>query len=402
MVIDWYIGIALTAPSIFLTDILPRVMVVRAYFYRRRRLSGISIKALIEENAQGMTGPRRRQLLISALSIYKAHHALSSALDRRIPADEESNALQHALVDFGRAATDSPDVAARYSVDNIARETMNSANSEYPFNKGSFEADLLRACLGTGMTHTEAARTTHLIACSDRREHAAARAREAAREVQEGMHAARTRDMLAIFVVCVLWAAFQLARPWLYWTGLDHGRKAGCTLQLMWFFVPTSTYSEKFRIWLKAWAVVMSVVGVATFSYGVMALAKNVLAMGKLGRSGFFSWDVESRGSLMGSVSERSGSSQSTDASLLHRKGRASRPCRAYFRCLGVLHFIVLGIVAGMVEGTIWVNHIDMEARDLTTSSQIFALVLGVMASVPVYWDCLVIKPLEWATRRRK
>ena len=41
-----------------------------------------------------------------------------------------------------------------------------------------------------------------------------------------------------------------------------------------------------------------------------------------------------------------------------------------------------------------------MTRGDLRTSSQLFALVVGLVTSVPVYWECLVIMPLRWVARR--
>ena len=170
-------------------------------------------------------------------------------------------------------------------------------------------------------------------------------------------------------------------------------------MKLMWFFVPTSAYGEKFGIFLKVWGVLMCVLGLAAFSYGVVLLGKNVFSAGKGGRTGASS-DIESQMSLLG-VSETSRSSASLCESVTpYKRVRPSQPCRVYFRCLGILQFLVLGVVAVMVEGTIWVNNIDMVTDDLRMSSQIFALVVGLVASVPVFWECLVIKPLRWVARR--
>lgn len=395
MVLDWYIAMALAAPYVFLTDVFSRVAAAWAYLYRRRQ-GDVSVEELIE-NAVGPAGSRRRELLDVSVSVYRAHNALSSALDRRATADEELSALRHALVDFGRAARDSPDVAARYSLDRITRATA-SPHKISPY-EARFEADLVRACLSTGMTYTEAVRVIRLVRGCARQECAAARAREASLEVQEGLHASRPRDVLAVSVVCVCWAAFQVVRPWVYWEGLGRGRRGECDVQLMWFFVPTSAYGEKFGIFLKVWGVVMAVLGLVAFSYGVVSLGKSVLLAGKGVKAGVLS-DVESQRSLLG-VSESSGSSISfSESGMRYRKARPSRPCRVYFRCLGILQLLALGVVAAMVEGTLWVNRIDMGMDDPRMSTQIFALVVGAVASIPVYWECLVIVPLRWAARR--
>lgn len=396
--VDWYIAITLAAPYIFLTDVFVQLAALRAYFYRRRQ-GDVPIEALIEANSRGQSGLQQRELLETALAVYRTQNALFDALDRHDPADDEFDAARRARVDFGRAARASPEVEKRYTV-KLVRKEAPSPHETRAVDETKLEADLLRACMCTGMTYGEAEPAKRLVMAAARREYAADRARQAWLEVQEGLHAARTRDVVIISGVCVIWAGFQLVRPWLYWVGLGKGRTEGCDVQLMWFFLPTSLYGREYGIWLKVWGVLMAIVGLTTFAYALFLLATKVFAVGKKGRSRGLLSDVESQTSLLGG-SEVLGPSSSFSDGERHIGGRPGRPCRLYFRCLGVLQFLVLGVVASMVEVTLSVNNIDMEGGGLKLTSQILALGVGVVASMPVYWECLVIMPMRWMGRLR-
>lgn len=400
MVLDWQIVMALTGPYIFLTDVFVRIAAARAHLTSRGQ-DGVSVEDLLGEDVTGTARARQQSILEAALSVYRAHYALSDAPERHDSDEEELTAFRHALVGFGRAARETPGVAARYSLDKIARATAPSLHDTYTFDKKRFRADLAQACCSAGMTDTEAQRTARAVAASTRRESSAARARETLVELRERMCATRPRDLLAVCMVCVCWAAFQAVRPWLYWRGLERGQKEGCDVRLVWMFVPASVYG-KFGIWLKVWGVIMCGLGAVALCYGVMLLVNNLFAAGRWDRAGKLFSDVESQRSLLGvSLSSAFSSSPSSTASETPcRAPRPSRRCRKYFRYIAGLQFLVFVVMAGGVEGTIWVNSIDMTRGDLRTSSQLFALVVGLVTSVPVYWECLVIMPLRWVARR--
>lgn len=397
--VDWYMAIALAAPYIFLTDIFVQLAYLRAYFYRRRK-GDVPIEELIDANTRGQTGLQQRELLETALAVYKTQNALFDALDRHNPADDEFNAARRARVDFGRAARGSPEVGDRYAV-NLIRQEAPSPHETRPIEDDKLESDLLRACMCTGMTHKEAEPAKRLVMAAVKREYAAERARHAWLEVQEGLHATRTRDTIFISAVFIIWAGFQLVRPWLYWVGVDKGRKEGCDIRLMWFVLPTSLYGRKYGIWLKVWGVLAAIVGLAAFAYGIFLLGTKVFVVRKKGRAGGIFPDMESQTSLLGGIEGPTSSSPLSEGDGRHIRGRLSRPCRVYFRCIGALLFVVVGVVAGMVEVTIAANRIDMEAGDVKVTSQVLALAVGVVASVSVYWECLVITPLKWAARSR-
>lgn len=401
MVLDWQIVMALTGPYIFLTDAFVHMASARAYFISRGD-DDISVEDLLGDEVTGTTRARQQSLVEAALAVYRAHYALSDAPEHHDSDDEELTAFRHALVGFGRASRESPGVAARYSLNKIARATTPSLHDSYNFDKKRFRADLAQACLSIGMTNTEAQRTARAVETSTRRESSAARAKEALAEIKERMCAVRPRDLLAVGMVCVCWAAFQAVRPWLYWRGLERGQKDGCDVRLVWMFVPASVYG-KFGIWLKVWGVIMCGLGAVALCYGAMLLVNNLFAAGRWGRVGRLLSDVESQRSLLveSSLSAFSSLAPSSANEAPCRATRPSRRCRKYFRYIAGLQFLVLVVMAGGVEGTIWVNAIDMTRGDLRTSSQLFALVVGLVTSVPVYWECLVIMPLRWMARKR-
>lgn len=392
---------ALTGPYIFLTDVFVRIAAARAYFTSRGE-DGVSVEDLLGEEVTGAVRARQQSILEAALSVYRAHYALSDAPERHDSDEEELTTFRHALVGFGRATREAPGVAARYSLDKIARATAPSLHDTHSFDKRRFRADLAQACLSTGMTNTEAQRTARAVATSTGRESSAARAREALVEIKERMCAVRPRDLLAVCMVCLCWAAFQAVRPWLYWRGLERGQKDGCDVRLVWMFVPVSVYG-KFEIWLKVWGVIMCGLGAVALCYGAMLLVNNLFAAGRWDRTGRLLSDVESLRSLLieSSSSAFSSAPSSVAGDIPCRATRPSRRCRRYFRCVAGLQFLVFVVMAGGVEGTIWVNDIDMTRGDLRTSSQLFALMVGLVTSVPVFWECLVIMPLRWMARRR-
>lgn len=393
---------ALTGPYIFLTDVFVRIAAARAYFTSRGE-DGVSVEDLLGEEVTGAVRARQQSILEAALSVYRAHYALSDAPERHDSDEEELTTFRHALVGFGRATREFPGVAARYSLDKIARATAPSLHHDtHSFDKRRFREDLAQACLSTGMTNIEAQRTARAVATSTQRESSAARAKEALVEIRERMCAVRPRDLLAVCMVCVCWAAFQAVRPWLYWRGLERGQKDGCDVRLVWMFVPVSVYG-KFEIWLKVWGVIMCGLGAVALCYGAVLLVNNLFAAGRWGRTGGLLSDVESLRSLLieSSSSAFSSAPSSVAGDIPCRATRPSRRCRRYFRYVAGLQFLVLVVMAGGVEGTIWVNDIDMTRGDLRTSSQLFALMVGLVTSFPVFWECLVIMPLRWMARKR-
>lgn len=256
-----------------------------------------------------------------------------------------------------------------------------------------------------GMSHGDAKHNTARIATSTERESTAARSREALLDIREGMHVSRPRDMISVSLVCVSWAAFQIVRPWLYWAGLRRGMKTGCDVRLMWFFVPASIYGEKFEMWLKVWGVVMSVGGAVAFCYALVVLGRNMFAAGRWERGMGDVSDVESQRYLLyaSGLSSRDGSSTaSMSRSEYQHRRTPGRRRSTYFRCIAAVQLFVFAVTVVMVEGTILTNGIDMARGDLRTSSEVFALVVGLVTSVPVYWECLVIMPLRWAARKKE
>ncbi|MBE3041077.1 hypothetical protein IMZ48_00505 [Candidatus Bathyarchaeota archaeon] len=116
-------------------------------------------------------------------------------------------------------------------------------------------------------------------------------------------------------------------------------------MQMMWFFVPTSGYGETFGICLKVWGVLMAVLGLEAFSYGVVLLGKNI-CVGRKGARGEVFSDVESQRSPLG-AGEASGSSPSlSESGRQRRKGRPGRQFRVYWECGN--HAIEMGGVKGV------------------------------------------------------
>ncbi|SPO03784.1 uncharacterized protein DNG_06467 [Cephalotrichum gorgonifer] len=408
VVLDWYIVTALAAPYIFLTDLPVHAASARAYLTRRGATCASAGK-LIGEHVTGGAMVRQWGILDAAISTYRAHYALSDALDQGSPMDDELTRLQHSLVEFGRVTRVSPssDVAAPYSVREVARATTASPRDAYPFSKSRFRGDLVQACCAAGMTRSEARRAARRIEDATRRESSVARSRETLLEIREGMCVTGPRDMVAVAVVCASWAAFQVVRPWLYFRGLERGMKDGCDVRLMWFVVPASIYGETFGIWMKVWGCIMCAAGAVVFSYGAVVFVRNMVAVGRWdqGSRSLLS-DVESQRRSLLSASEASsidGSSLQSTLRSGYRQGRSpGRRRRTYFRFVAALQLFVLAVAAAMAEGTILANHIDMARFDLGKSSQVFALVVGIVTSAPVYWECLVIVPLRRSVRRKQ
>ena len=223
---------ALTGPYIFLTDVFVRIAAARAHLTSRGQ-DGVSVEDLLGEDVTGTARARQQSILEAALSVYRAHYALSDAPERHDSDEEELTAFRHALVGFGRAARETPGVAARYSLDKIARATAPSLHDTYTFDKKRFRADLAQACCSAGMTDTEAQRTARAVAASTRRESSAARARETLVELRERMCATRPRDLLAVCMVCVCWAGLPGCEAGGFtggaWRGAEGGvRRAAC------------------------------------------------------------------------------------------------------------------------------------------------------------------------------
>lgn len=428
MILDWYIVMALTGGYVFFTDLFVRLAAAKVYCVKKsrktnrdsevsdRRDTRVSVADLMRTDVSETVKPRQSTLIEAGLAVYRTHYNLSEATERQDPADEDRTAFRHALIEFGRAARDCPDVAARYSLDKIARTTSapytgdSREKQDDQFDRNQFRSDFIQAARGTGMTNTEAERLSRRIASETKKEAAEERSRATLVEIREAMHAVRPRDMLAVGVICLSWAAYQFVRPWLYWRGLRRGLKPGCDVKLMWFFVPASIYNETFGTWLRVWGIIMFVGGVIYFSYGAYLIATNMFAARRwFSRSRSVS-DVESqRGLLRGNATpSQDGSSTASTVTPRSqwtgplRRKRASKRCRFYFRVVAGFQSVILIVSIVVVEGTLSINNVDMTRGDLRTSSQLMAFVVGVISSVPVFWECLVIAPLRWAILRKK
>ncbi|PKS12064.1 hypothetical protein jhhlp_001360 [Lomentospora prolificans] len=432
VILDWYLVMALTGQYIFLSDLFVRVAAAKVYCltrfsaplnlkrHRKSEMSGrretrVSVADLMRTDVAETVKPRQSTLIEAGLAVYRTHYNLSDIPEKPDPADEDRTAFRHALIDFGRAARDSPEVAARYSIDKIARTNAPGATTSEEkrgseFDKRQFKSDFVQAARGTGMTNTEAEHLGRRIAAEIKKEAADERSRATLAEIREALYAVRPRDMLAVGVICISWAAYQFVRPWLYWRGLRRGLKAGCDVKLMWFFVPASIYNEAFALWLRIWGIFMFVCGVLYFAYGSYVIATNMFAARRWFSRKCLAADVESQRRLLGgSVSPPhdeaptlSMTSQRTQVTEPRQGKQATKRCHVYFRIIAAFQAVILAVSAVVVEGTIRVNRLDMNRGSFRTSSQLMAFVVGVISSVPVFWECLIIAPLKLVMSKRK
>ncbi len=62
----------------------------------------------------------------------------------------------------------------------------------------------------------------------------------------------------------------------------------------------------------------------------------------------------------------------------------------------------MLVICIGVVEGTLAINHLDMTAPAFGTTGQLMAFLVGLLTTIPLLWECLVVVPLRLFRRRHE
>ncbi len=84
-------------------------------------------------------------------------------------------------------------------------------------------------------------------------------------ERERARSALKGRDALVTGILCLIWAAYQFAKPWLYFVAINRGsrRQFGCDVKVFWFFIPVSIYRGGFVTWLRITAVVAVLLGLA-------------------------------------------------------------------------------------------------------------------------------------------
>lgn len=135
-----------------------------------------------------------------------------------------------------------------------------------------------------------------------------------------------------ISLMLVLWAAYYIASPWVFFRGLDNGAKDGCDLK-MFIFTPLSMYSRGFRTAFK----VLSIMNAAIVP--PLTLIGAVFALGKW----FETWhDKEVR--------------------------EYEEEPNAISVILGVFQLAVGAFAIGILEKTLKLNHVSFPDSSITNS----------------------------------
>ncbi|KAF2834946.1 hypothetical protein M501DRAFT_983190 [Patellaria atrata CBS 101060] len=149
----------------------------------------------------------------------------------------------------------------------------------------------------------------------------------------------------------LLLALFLFVMPWLYFRGINNGRKEGCDVKILFVFAPISIYNSHFVGYLRFCAVVGCIIGVVALMISYANISNAV--------------------------------------SKLRKEVENSR--KKYFRLYAItICPLLLIITVVLVEMTLKVNHLDMDRSPLESTSQILSFVIGLFISVTVLWHCYV------------
>jgi hypothetical protein len=409
VILDWYIGIALVAGYIFAADYVHSSPFLGGAFIRARRAwtdrrARRKIRAIVRR-AKACTGDN-------------AHHAVAFlGAARLVYRDALARRPIYRAVEVFHEAAQPAGVEVRTHADQLqhAAEADDFVLRMHPFNQ-----DVQQGLVDFRFEPAAAADAQERVFQLAQRDAAVLLDAEHLRHQVAGTSVGY--DRLIGGIIALSWAAYQCVKPWLYFVAVNRGSRTslGCDVKVFWFFVPISIYREGFITFLKITSIISVLIAAAVALWGLYLLATSLFNLRAWSTAEPSYSHVESQrvthATTTTSAGRRRGDRRYNDQYEHHRynsdssdtetpnklrpKKREKRE-RKFYRWIALFQAVFFVITVGVVEGTVAINHLDMSAPPLGSTSELIAFLVALVTSVPLLWECLIIVPLRLLTGHR-
>ncbi|KAK4158940.1 hypothetical protein QBC43DRAFT_362962 [Cladorrhinum sp. PSN259] len=223
----------------------------------------------------------------------------------------------------------------------------------------------------------------------------------------------------------LIYTAYCGFLPWLYFVGIDRGRKQGCDVRLLFLFKPISVYNRGFVIFLRVMACLLVIFALFFLFISFLLLAIGLLdgihkAIEKAREEFRHLHQPADGGGQTGTNGDGGNAGQTqaiislggqnhppqppappqlaSDAPTLAQILATEAKVDVWFPRIpfGISMLVFLAITWTLVEVTLDVNDVDMSRKPLTSTGELIAFIIGVVTFVTIAYNCAKL----WQTRR--
>ncbi|KAF2748174.1 hypothetical protein M011DRAFT_525832 [Sporormia fimetaria CBS 119925] len=216
-------------------------------------------------------------------------------------------------------------------------------------------------------------------------------------------------DKILLGIIIATWMAYVAATPWIFFFGIDKGKKDGCNIKLRTLWAPISIYNRAYRIYLRVFACfgMLGCLGGVLLSLWLIYRGlqyrreKNRTPERPLIRPR--PTDRSGDSSALAKIAAPSQQQVEAGAGLVF--DRSLRVQKQIYRYYGVTISVIVSVISiVLTELTLRDNNVDLSDSPLVSTSQLLPLLIAASTSIPVLfhvWEYYIRKSHKRASDQR-